>query len=100
MSDVLARIRFLVGRGDIAASVHGFRELAADGILSDEVIGGIGSAVVVEEYPEAFKGPSVLVLQRDREGKPLHILWGNSERRRWSGDDNHCVPAEAEPMVE
>jgi len=76
MSDVLARIRFLVGRGDIAASVHGFRELAADGILSDEAIGGIGSAVVVEEYPEAFKGPSVLVLQRDREGKPLHILWG------------------------
>ncbi len=76
MVDILARIRLLVGRGDVATSVHGFRELAADGILLDDVIGGVTAAIVVEEYPEAFKGPSVLVLQRDRNGKPLHILWG------------------------
>jgi hypothetical protein len=77
MSEVLDRIRTLVARGQIATSVHGFRELAADGILLDDVTGGVGaSMVVVEEYPDAFKGPSVLVLQRDRDGKPLHVLWG------------------------
>jgi hypothetical protein len=101
MSEVLARVQLLVGRGDIATSVHDFRELAADGILLDDVTGGVTVAIVVEEYPEAFKGPSVLVLQRDRNGMPLHILWGiqqdadgpativtayRPKADRWSGD--------------
>jgi hypothetical protein len=75
-SGTLDRVRELVARGEVVASVHGFRELAADGILLDDVTNGVGASIVVEEYPEAFKGPSVLVLQRDRDGKPLHILWG------------------------
>jgi hypothetical protein len=76
MSDILARIQALVGLGAISASVHGFRELAADDILLDEITAGVRAAIVVEEYPEAFKGPSVLVLQRDKDGGPLHVLWG------------------------
>ena len=65
MSETLARIRPLVFRRDIRVSAHGARELAADEILLDEVAEGIEDAVVVEDYPSAFKGPSVLVLQRD-----------------------------------
>jgi uncharacterized protein DUF4258 len=76
MSETLDRIQTLVGRGEVSVSVHGFRELASDGILLDEVTGGVTAAVVIEEYAEAFKGPSVLVLQHDRDGRPLHILWG------------------------
>ena len=76
MSKTLDRIRNLVARGEVISSVHGFRELAADGILLDDVTDGVKTAIVVEEYPEAFKGPSVLVLQQDRTGKPLHVLWG------------------------
>ena len=76
MSETLVRIRLLVGRGDVATSVHGFRELAADDILLDDVTAGVTTAIAVEEYPEAFKGPSVLVLQHDRDGKALHIVWG------------------------
>jgi hypothetical protein len=76
VSETLDRIRNLVARGEVISSVHGFRELAADGILLDDVTDGVKTAIVVEEYPEAFKGPSALVLQQDRTGKPLHVLWG------------------------
>ena len=59
MSDTLTRVQRLVEGGDVSVSVHGFRELAADDILLDEVTAGVRSAIIIEEYPEAFKGPSV-----------------------------------------
>jgi hypothetical protein len=31
---------------------------------------------VIEEYPECPMGPCVLLLQRDREGEPMHVVWG------------------------
>jgi hypothetical protein len=76
MSDLLSRMRVLVSGGEVHLSAHGFRELAADDILLDDVTGGIQAAIVIEEYPEFGKGPSILVLQRDRGGYPLHVLWG------------------------
>jgi hypothetical protein len=59
MSEFVTRIQELVSSGDVSVAVHGFRELAADGILLDDVTGGVSAAIVVEEYLEAFKGPSV-----------------------------------------
>lgn len=73
---VLSDIQALVSRGEVEVTVHGLSELAADDILLDDVVGSVASAIVVEEYPEARRGPSVLVLQHDREDNPLHILWG------------------------
>jgi Domain of unknown function (DUF4258) len=57
-------------------SRHGYRQLAADDILLDEVLAGIESAVVVEDYPDSRKEPSVLVLQHYRSGLPVHVMWG------------------------
>ncbi len=81
MGEVLARVVALVGRGEVEVTLHGVRELAADEILLNDVTEGVGTATVVENYPAARRGPSVLVLQRDSDDNPLHILWGIPKNR-------------------
>jgi len=76
MSDTFRRIVELVRGGNIQISVHGYDEMAADGILAGEAIEGAVVATVVEDYPDYFKGPCTLVLQRDRAGNPIHVVWG------------------------
>ena len=78
MSNVLARVQELVSRNEVRPSLHGFRELAADGILLDDLLGGIETAVVIEDYFDATRGPTVLVLQKDSSGRPVHVVWGGS----------------------
>jgi hypothetical protein len=76
MSDILSRIQTLVRSGDYIVSRHGFRELAADDIVAEDALAGVDAAFVVEEYRESRKEPSVLVLQHDRDGRPIHVMWG------------------------
>ena len=76
MSATFDRIKDLVARPEVRISEHGYDELAQDGILAREVISGVNEGQVVEDYPEYPKGPCVLVLQRDRAGKPVHVVWG------------------------
>lgn len=76
MSEVLLRIRALAAQGAVEVTQHGFRELSADDILVDDILAGLAAAVVVEDYPDAKRGPSVLVLQRDRDNNPVHLVWG------------------------
>jgi hypothetical protein len=66
----------LVERGEVKISDHGYDEMAADGLYVRDVIGSIADAVVVEEYPNYAKGPCVPVLQNDRRGEPVHVVWG------------------------
>jgi hypothetical protein len=74
--ETIERIRQLIARGDVRISEHGYDELAEDGILVRDILTGVATAVVVEDYPKFGKGPSVLVLQADRAGNPLHVVWG------------------------
>jgi hypothetical protein len=76
MSEILRRVQTLVRGGAYRVSRHGFRELAADDILLEDVLDGIDAAILVEDYPESRKEPSVLVLQYDRNGHPVHVMWG------------------------
>ena len=76
MSETLDRIRGLVRKGKVVISRHGFREIAADDILFSELLSSIEAAVVVEDYPEATKGPTVLALQWESASRPVHVVWG------------------------
>lgn len=76
MSQVFDLILDLVERQDVRVSDHGYDELAEDGILVREILQRVGEAIVIEEYPDYPKGPCVLVLQKDNENKPIHVVWG------------------------
>jgi hypothetical protein len=104
VSAIFEKIRSLVVRGEIRISEHGYDELAQDGILAREVTSGTEGGQVVEDYPKYPKGPCVLVLQRDRAGEPIHVVWGipknqdspavvvtayRPDPRRWTSDFMH-----------
>jgi Domain of unknown function (DUF4258) len=78
MGDTFNAVRALVTEGKVHISEHGYDELAAD---------NIDCGLVVEDYPQSAKGPSVLVLQTDALGRPIHVLWGfrgvARSRRSW-----------------
>ena len=76
MSEILRRVQALVSRGEYRVSQHGFRELIADDILAGDVLASLGWAIVIEDYPDTRKEPSVLVLQHDGEGRPIHAMLG------------------------
>lgn len=61
---------------NIRVSEHGYNELANDDLTAREVVSGVLDAVLIEDYPDYKKGASVLVLQKDKEGKPIHVVWG------------------------
>ena len=76
MSDFIERVRDLLRAGDVRISEHGYDELAEDGLTAREVLADVKEAVVVEEYLNYAKGPCILLLQKDRAGKPIHVVWG------------------------
>ena len=76
MSGTFQSIRNLVESGDVRISEHGYDELAQDGLTAREIVDGVGDAVLVEDYPDFPKGPSILLLQKDREGASVHTVWG------------------------
>jgi len=76
MSDTINDIMRLIQDGDIIVSNHGYDELAEDSLTVREILAGVSAAVVIEDYPVYPKGPCVLVLQQDENGKPIHVVWG------------------------
>ena len=76
MSETFERIRELVAHRHIRVSDHGYDEAADEDILIRDIITGVSDAIVVEDYPTYYKGPCVLVVQRDEQDKPIHVVWG------------------------
>lgn len=76
MSGLFSEIITLIKKGDVFISSHGYDELANDNIYVKEIFETIDVAEVINEYPDYSKGPCVLVLQKDKAGKPVHVVWG------------------------
>ena len=54
----LDRIQTLVARNEVRVSLHGSEELAADDVQVRDVIAGVATAAMVEDYPDYPKGRS------------------------------------------
>ena len=76
MSETFEQILRLIDRGDVKVSDHGYDELAADGLSARDALVSVRAGAIAEDYPDYLKGPCVLVLQKDRQGKPIHVVWG------------------------
>jgi hypothetical protein len=76
MDSMIERIRKLIAATEVKVSDHGYDELSEDDLMVGEILAGVDRAVVVEDYPDYAKGPCVLVLQKDAEDRPVHVLWG------------------------
>lgn len=76
MSTTFDRVRSLVAAGDYEVSDHGYDRITARGIFILELIDGVASGVVVEEYPNYHAGPCVLILQGGARSGSVHTLWG------------------------
>ncbi len=75
-SQTFDTIKELVLNKNILISSHGYDELAEDGLFVSDALDSISEAIVIEDYPNAFKGASVLLLQKDRNGNSIHTVWG------------------------
>lgn len=76
VSSTFDRIRALIAEGIVRISEHGYDELAVDGLLARELVEGVETADVIEDYPDYPKGPCVLLLQRTKDGRSVHAVWG------------------------
>jgi hypothetical protein len=73
---IFDEVRALVQRGEVRVSDHGYEEMSDEDILARDVLAGVFDGVVVEDYPMYAKGPCVLVLQKDLDQQPIHVVWG------------------------
>lgn len=76
MNGTLELLKDLVTKGEILISDHGYNELAADNLFVRKLVSGLNDAELLEDYPDFPKGPCVLVLQKDNNDQPIHVVWG------------------------
>jgi Domain of unknown function (DUF4258) len=76
MSRTFDKVRALVQRAQVRISDHGYDEMSNENILARDVLAGVFNGIVIEDYPNYAKGPCVLVLQKDLNQEPIHVVWG------------------------
>ena len=76
MSKTFERIKELVSKHEIKISDHGYDEMSEDNIFVKDIITDVDNGIIVENYHEYPKGPCVLVLEKDRDARPIHVVWG------------------------
>jgi hypothetical protein len=84
VSETYDKVRALLERREVRVSDHGYDEISDEDILARDVAASVFDGIEVEDYPMYAKGPCVLVLQRDFEQRPVHVVWGiPRDLRHW-----------------
>jgi hypothetical protein len=73
-ADMLNRVIELIQLGQVVISDHGYDELTADGLLVSDIVSTVNDSILIELYSDYIKGPCILVLQKDRNGKPVRMF--------------------------
>jgi Domain of unknown function (DUF4258) len=76
VSETFVQVRKFVAIGSWLPTTHALIRLERRNILMADVLSGLETAEIVEDYPEDQRGPSVLILSQDGAGLPIHALWG------------------------
>ena len=76
MSETYRHIRILVAAGSWLPTTHALIRMERRNILMAEILMGLETAEIVEDYSQDQRGPSVLTLVKDEAGLPIHALWG------------------------
>ena len=76
MSATLARIQSFIAQRHYFISRHALDEAEDDAINVSELLAAMLRAQVVEDYPDATRGPSVLCLVNLPNGTIIHAVWG------------------------
>ena len=76
MSETYQQILDLVKKGEILISDHGYDEMIEDRIIVKDIINSMVGSELIEDYPDHKKGPCILLLQYDKQKKPIHVVWG------------------------
>jgi len=76
MRDTFRQIIELVQREEVKISEHGYDEIAEEGLFVRDIVSDVSNGKLLEDYPDFPKGPCVLVLQKDHNGNPIHVVWG------------------------
>ena len=76
MSEAFERIKQLIAEGNYSFSDHAYEEMQKDDILPHELTEGAQSSILVEDYPTAHRGPTILIYCKGIDARPLHAVWG------------------------
>jgi hypothetical protein len=66
----------LIAEGKVRVYEHGYDELSDDALSAREMVAGVATGTVIEEYLNYPKGACALFLQQDSKGSPVHVVWG------------------------
>jgi|GEM_PF-232972 len=99
MSETLAAVARLVAGGRYRVSNHAYQEMVKDDIMPSVIVNGLETARTVEDYPDANRGPSILVLCKDEDYAAFACGLGHSQTTTRHSRSYHRLPPESHSVV-